>query len=183
MTRRALDAYLTTHAGVTRGLLDTSPCDFSGVVLEPCAGFGDMARPMKASGMFSRVLTNDIRWGGDYNLDATDPASWAQFGPVDWVITNPPFGVSLPIVRLALQHAWVGVAMYLRISWYEPTLKHRDPAKRRGLFLRDHPPTGFMPTTRISFTDNGKCDATTCAWFVWVHGRAAQWHHPILLED
>jgi hypothetical protein len=105
---------------------------------------------------------------------------------VDWIVTNPTFAGALPIVKHARKYARVGIAFYLRISFWEPTIKGHDPSKHRGPFLRDFPPNGFLPMSRISHTEDGSTDSATCAWFVWhrpMPGVPEQWHRVLILED
>lgn len=194
MSRREFDFYPTTHEGATLGLLHEAPLAFSGTCIECCSGQHHMTKVLRASGKFDRVWTNDIvpSLDADFHEDARDPRIWREVFPtVDWVITNPTFAGALPIVRNARQYARVGVAFYLRITFWEPTVKGHDPALRRGGFLRDHPPTGFMPMSRISHTEDGGTDSATCAWFIWINDWKtagldepyAQFHKVLILGD
>lgn len=165
MTRRKLDAYYTL-APVVKAL--TARVNITGPVLEPCCGGGVI------SDLFPGCLTNDIdpdvpaRW----HEDATQPEFWDRFsdgmgiyGPheVDWVVTNPPFNQAFPILEHAWEHARLGVAMLLRLSFLEPT-------NGRGPWLQVH--SGQMTdliifgSPRPSFTGNGT-DSVTTAWMVW----------------
>ena len=184
--RRPHDFYPTTHEGATEGLLFSSPVIFGGVAFECCSGRHHMTRVLRASNLFERVLTNDVvpSFDADYHFDATNAANWEQLPPIDWVITNPPFALGLPILRNALRVARCGIAFYLRITFWEPTIRDRfHPERRRGFFLRDHPPTGFMPMSRISHTEDGGTDSATCAWFVWDKVETEQWHKVLILSD
>lgn len=169
--RRANDFYPTTDEGATRGLLTLAPVDFSGTCFECASGQHHMTKVLRESGRFSKVWTNDVvpSFEADFHEDARDLFVWRnKFPEVDWVITNPPFNVALPVLKNAYKFARVGVAFYLRITFWEPTMKDPDAELRRGPFLEAHPPTGFMPMSRISHTEDGGTDSTTCGWFVWV---------------
>lgn len=186
MTRRAFDFYPTTDAGATRGLLDRAPVAFTGVALECCSGEHHMTRVLEACGRFSQVLTNDVVPSREaiYHEDAREERVWRDVFPaVDWVITNPPFGEGIAILKMAVKFARIGVAFYLRLTFWEPTTKDRDMSKRRGRWLEANPPNGFIPTSRISFTDDGGTDSTTGAWYVWVRGSDQQWHFVLILDE
>ncbi len=145
------------------------------LVFEPCAGSGQLARPMR--NVFSEVFTNDIdkRYGSDYTFDAIDSSKWRNVPRTEWVITNPPFSVALPIIKTALVHATVGVAMLLRLTYLEPTsAKSKRSLYPRSKFweansdsLRFIMPIG---SPRPSFTADGKKDSVTTAWYVWDKG-------------
>lgn len=186
VTRRANDFYPTTHEGATMGLLTEAPIRFSGTCFECCSGRHHMANVLRASRMFEHVYTNDIvpTLEADFHEDARDILAWRDVFPrVDWVITNPPFSHALAIVKLAIVFARRGVAFYLPINFFEPTTKDRDLTQRRGNFLKSTPPTGYMPMTRISHTEDGNTDSKTCAWFTWEKDRRDQWHQVLILDD
>lgn len=94
------------------------------------------------------------------------------------MIVNQTGGLVHRIVRLAVEHAGVGVAMMLRLSFKEPTatgtrarrltsgiLVPASPA--RGPWLEAHPLTRELVMPRYSFTGNGKSDSVTTAWMIW----------------
>jgi hypothetical protein len=106
---------------MTRALLAHVP-ELGGVVLECCAGNGSIASVLTVEGGLS-VITNDVSRRTDTHADASSDTFWRACGPVDWVITNPPYrgDLCLPLVRLAVAHARIGVATMLRLSFKEPT--------------------------------------------------------------
>lgn len=154
--RREHDFY-ETPSWMTDALVDR--LRLSGRVLECCAGLGAIALAMPYT---VEVITNEPyqQLAADYRLDATRPESWAQFPAVEWVISNPPFNLASAIVPLALEHAKVGVAMVLRLSWFEPT-------EDRDTFLEAHPPTAIIAMPRHNFRGTASTDSVTSAWFVW----------------
>jgi hypothetical protein len=98
-------------------------------------------------------------------LDAADELSWKFWTAegamsYDWIVNNPPFSCAPQIIPLAFQHARVGIAMLLRLSFLEPV-------ENRGTWLNQYPPTHLIVLPRISFTGNRKTDSVTCAWMVW----------------
>ncbi len=159
MTRRAFDFY-ESPAWFIESLLDAEPVH--GSVLEPCSGDQAIVRALSSARL--AVLTNDInpRRQADHHLDANDGVSWQSFPPVDWVITNPPFSTAFSMLQHAYGHARIGVALYLRISFLEPTLA-------RGPWLEMHPLTRLIVLPRHSFSGDGKTDSVTGAWMVWRH--------------
>lgn len=164
--RRGGDFY-RTPAWMTRALLARCPIpeNLPGVVLEPCAGDGAIVEELERP-LAPLIVTNDITPRGgflpDFLEDATRPDAWRRFAalrPIAIVVTNPPFGLAFPIVQLAVEHASVGVAMLLRITWSEPT-------KERGDWLKAHPPT-LIVLPRWKFRGAGSGDTATVAWFLW----------------
>lgn len=165
--RHAHDFY-ETPAWMTLALLRRVP--MAGRALECCAGDGAIARVLEHSGL--KVITNDVDPARDvqYRLDASTVDGWMLLPPVEWVVTNPPFGLADRIVPLAFNH-WKplrGVAMLLRLSWLEPTAA-------RSAFLRAHPPTRLVVLPRHDFKGNGQTDSVTSAWFVWEKGASSAW--------
>lgn len=144
--------------------------DIRGFVLECCVGNGDIARELQGSDGRPRhlVLTNDLdtKRPAEQHGDATDRHWWDE-QTVNWVVTNPPFNVAPKIVPLAVEKAFNGVAMLLRLSYLEP-------CAGRMRWLAEHPPTKQIVLPRISFTGDGKTDSVTCAWFVWERGAVGQ---------
>ena len=157
--RRPLDQYMS-ESFAARALLEY--CPVSGVVLEPCVGTGALVGPLSDAGC--AVFTNDIdvRFGTMAGAlgDATDPDFWKAAGEFDWIVTNPPYNEASAILKLAYEHARVGVAFLLRLSFTEP-------CGDRAQWLADHPMRQHLTLPRYSFTGNGKTDTLTCAWLVW----------------
>ncbi|MFM2160786.1 MAG: hypothetical protein RLZZ383_298 [Pseudomonadota bacterium] len=85
-----------------------------------------------------------------------DAFSWEP-GPVDVVMTNPPYKDALAFVTWARTRANV-TAMLLRLNFL-------GTAHRVG-FLRAHPPDVFVLPDRPSFDGVGH-DSIEYAWFVW----------------
>ena len=177
--RRDNDFYPTAQ-GVTLSLLRRVPT-ICGLVAEPCAGRGDMARVLAAEGKYMspngpglRVVTNDIDpfWPCDYTSDARDPRVGIWQHTYDWVVTNPPYGMALPILKTAWQRATKGVAFLLRLSFVEPTQAGPD-ARARWLSEHRQCHSHLLPLNpRPSFTEDGSTDSVTVAWFVW----QKNWH-------
>jgi len=97
--------------------------------------------------------------------NSTDPALWLdlvqRYGRPDWVITNPPFSDAYQILQCALEAATVGVAFISRLSFVEPT-------RGRGPWLSSHPHDQRIVLERWSYTGNGRTDASTTEWLIFV---------------
>lgn len=175
MARRENDFY-PTPAQLTKELLKR--VEISGTVFECCAGDGAIVKELNATHLLSlercvitEIITNDIdrKQNADYCLDISneDNCNWKSFfsyWAIDWVVTNPPFTKAADIIPLAWDNALNGVAMLLRLSYLEP-------AKNRGAWLQEHSQyltdLIIFGQPRPSFTNNGKVDTATTAWFVW----------------
>ena len=163
--RAPLDFY-ETPAWMTRCLLHHHP--IVGSVLECCSGRDAITRVLQEAGC--AVTTNDINpdHPAQTHLDAAKRTPfWLSVGPVDWVVTNPPFLQALPIIQNTLEHASFGVIMLLRKSFLEPTgVLGRPKPGDRGPWLEAHPPTGIIGLPRHSFRGTGS-DSQSCDWMVW----------------
>ncbi len=153
----------------------------TGHVVECCSGDGGLARCLRENLFVRDVTTNDIDEtrtearavaeamanGTTYEvphfcLDARDRNTYATIlrtrGPIDWIVTNPPFSQAIPILQAAM--AYGRVAMLLRLSFLEPT-------QAREEFLMQCPPSRVHVMPRTSFTSDGKTDSVTVMWAVW----------------
>lgn len=170
--------YYPTPGWMTRSLLHFHPAIKGATVLEPCSGQDHITTVLRAAGC--PVVTNDIdpRHPASLHLDATQGELWRLqpfdwTGCVEWVITNPPFNVAMPILERAWQHAAVGVAFLLRKTFLEPT-------DERGPWLSEHPPTRMIGMPRYSFRGTGS-DSVSCDWYIWER-RMAHARQPIVID-
>lgn len=138
-----------------------------GSILEPCCGDGAISNYFKflegkgGQHPITRVYTNDVDESvtADRHIKAQNLI--LELGhEYDWIITNPPFSQAHEIVPIAYEKAKEGIVMLLRLSWLEPCKNRQD-------FLKKHPPSIIIVSKRISFTNNGKADSCTVAWFIW----------------
>lgn len=126
--------FFPTQPFATRALLDhvIKPMgwyDPRDTIWEPACGEGHMFRVLRE--YYEHVHASDVfDYGFGYHifdfltLEAGQLGIEPPVGPVDWIITNPPFGpASNPrLVRfatVALQHARKGIAMFGRIQMLE----------------------------------------------------------------
>lgn len=147
----------------------------AGTVFEPCVG--SYAIPRAASTFAAdigqpaiRWVTNDLdrQWGNaDWHGDATKPECWTR-SSIDWTATNPPFSPAVAIIRQAIAHSRVGVAMHLRASIHE-VLKTGE----RRTFLAEQTPTGILWLPRFAYqrsktTGQWTTDSVCACWVVWL---------------
>lgn len=163
-TARHEDDFYATPKYQSRALLNRLSLRPGWRVLEPCAGDGAIVRELPH---VVDVVTNDIVQRDpmvpDFLLDATLTTTWENFeaaGPLDIVLTNPPFDVAFHIAQHAIEHARVALILLLRLSWFEPT-------EERGPWLRKYPPTSLIVLPRYDYRRNGKTDSVTSCWAVW----------------
>lgn len=177
--RQKLDQY-NTPLWVTQALIDEFPEIRGHTLLDPCCGNGSMAKLLQKSHRFQQIIFNDIdleafalvNFTVDppntcFTMDATQEKNWwrpdplyYQLGFADWVVTNPPFNQAGDIVKHALTHARLGVAMLLRATFLEPC-KGRE-------WIVQRPPTAILSLPRISFTGQGH-DSVPTWWLIWSH--------------
>lgn len=141
------------------------------VVWEPACNRGFMARPLAEA--FRQVIASDVydyraEWPGQQMIrDFTIGGAWAEdVGPVDWVITNPPFKQALEFAQVARATARCGFALLLRTTWLHGVTRHRTLFSVR-------PPTLVLPFSERVNIVKGKVapDANKpieYSWFVWV---------------
>lgn len=136
-------------------------------ILDPCAGgsaSSDMSYPKCLSKYGCNVFTIDIRddslarQKGDYlKLNAS--------GIFDLIITNPPFNISLDVIKKAILDVKEGgmVIMLLRLNYF-------GSQARRQFFDENMPNYTFVHSKRMSFSSNGKTDSIEYMHSVWVKG-------------
>jgi hypothetical protein len=154
--------FYETPGWMTRSLLHHHPAICGTVVLEPCSGRDAITNVLRAGGC--TVITNDIdtRHPAQTFGDATRADFWdGCTTPLDWVITNPPFGVAFAILERAFAYPRLrsGVALLVRKTFLEPT-------EERGGWFAAHPPTRIIGQPRHSFRGTGS-DSVACDWFLW----------------
>lgn len=137
-------------------------------ILDPCAG-GDKTHDMsyvktlKNFG-FNNINSIDIRDDslanikGDYlNIDCKRK--------YNVIITNPPFNISLDIIKKALSDVYFGgwVIMLLRLNYF-------GSIQRYNFWKQNMPKYTFVHHKRMSFTDNNKTDSIEYCHMVWQKG-------------
>jgi len=141
--------------------------------LEPCSGDGAIsARIGELLNQPDWMHTNDIDRSAPTRThdDARNPMApvWTLHS-FKWglIVSNPPYSSALPIVKNALESS-SNVAMLLRLSFLEPTRDRAPFWEDYGDRLSDIIVIG---QPRPSFTEDGRTDSVTHAWFVWEGSR------------
>lgn len=172
--------FYETPAAFTQWLFRRVP--IHGRIFEPCVGDGAILRAVADLPCAAplRWVTNDLdpRWRADSHEDARTAAPFERAlagGPVDWVVSNPPFTPALEIIEQALTVARVGVAMHLRASIHE-VLK----TGHRRTWMVEHLPTATLWLPRFAYQRSKKTgewatDSVCACWVIWEKGDAAQY--------
>jgi hypothetical protein len=141
--------------------------NIKGVIGEPCKGAGNLSSLLSCFDGCTTLWTNDIdtSLSTNFYLDAADPVSWLQFPKTDWVVTNPPFDQAFDILQNAYIYARVGVVMFLRLSFIEPTAE-------RGQWLFNYPRYVDLVYPRFKFrrdknNKSWQADSVPIAAMVW----------------
>lgn len=161
--RASLDWYVEPESA-TLALLDVE--EFIGTIHDPACGSGNIIRACHRRGRLSA-------WG----MDIADRGQGGPLGdflndhcePVDNIICNPPFGISLEFAKKALTVARRKVAFVQRLAWLE--------GQKRSAFMESSPLARIhVFRNRICMPPGEKKDLPAkggfiaYAWFVWEHG-------------
>lgn len=139
-----------------------------GKILDPCGG-GDINHPMSYPEALQRCGYTDIS-----TIDIREDSLAAIKGnylemdcknKYDVIITNPPFNISLDIIKKALDDVKDGgwVIMLLRLNYF-------GSDKRKSLFDAHMPKYCFVHSKRMSFTEKGGTDSIEYGHFCWQKG-------------
>lgn len=163
---RVENDYYATDPRAVETLLQRETFDKN--ILEPCIGGGHIAKVLEKHGY--NVTGMDIIDRGYPNTIIQDFLEYDT--PFDGdIVTNPPYGLALPMVQKALDTIPTGhkVAMFLRIQFLE--------GKKRYEFYQDNPPKAvYVYSGRMGCARNGNFDpsvstsAMCFCWFVWEKG-------------
>lgn len=170
LLRHELDRYDSPHWLLTHTLRYVN---VQGTVFDPCVGGGLHASLLKESPHIDKVITNDVSplVEADFHLDATNNIIWNKHRYVtnqctfDWVITNPPFKCAYEIATRALEYANLGVILFLRHSFDEPT-------NDRAIWLNRHPTNLRLVYPRFKWRKDKhgriwQTDSTTVDAYIW----------------
>lgn len=155
-----------------------------------CCGEGHMAAGL--GDYFGNVLATDIHdWSREPgsceaagSLQHGAPLDFLaapadHFSEIDWIITNPPFGLAAEIVATGLRRAKRGVAILARAAFFESASRfHLFFPKGSGPDAGGARLYAFAPFfERVPMTlgrwDPKASTATAYAWFVWMKPSAA----------
>lgn len=149
--------FYPTPAWAVRALCDQ--VRFVGSILEPCCGMGHMSRALADRGY--DVISRDLHDRG--HGCAGHDAMHLQ-GPVDNVVTNPPYGIATDLLPKLLAECQGKVALLLRLSFLE--------SRRRYPLFQEHPPSLILVfSERLSMAPYGVDvqggGTISYAWFIW----------------
>lgn len=172
--RKPADFYPTPHdvtVALDRFLIRRGLIRPGERILEPACGDGQMAAVLDHAGY--AVTASDLREGG-YGLQGIDflAADWGQ-GQYDWLITNPPFNLSVEFILKALSIC-PNVAMLLKSQYWHA-------ATRLPLFDQVVPNFNLPLTWRPAFlaAERGKSPLMDVSWVVWTdRDKARSWALP-----
>lgn len=155
--RNENDFYQTPWSA-TEQLLEIENFDFNKTVLEPAKGNGAISNYIAKS--FKNVLSYDLSEGKDF-LEETNP--------VDYIITNPPFCLSVEFILKAKEIAKEKFAMLLPLvylhgneRYYKDVFKGIFPLKKVCVFIRY-----IMLTNDIREDGKYNTGMQVYAWFIW----------------
>lgn len=135
-------------------------------IWEPCCGDGRLSRVLEWHGY--QVVSTDIREYSGYGYGSLDflnehpKSKWGwDIGPIDLIVLNPPFSLSVEFIQRALSYTpWV--ICLVKQNYYN-TINRYD-------FFQEMRPNFFLPLTfRLAFLEEerGKSPLMDCAWAVW----------------
>jgi hypothetical protein len=156
-----------TPPWAVRALLEKEK--FEGRIAEPCCGAGYMVRALEESGL--TVIGSDLY---DHGFGATGVDA-RKIGPVDNVVTNPPYNIAGELLPYFLKAAKKKVAILMRLSFLESR-------KRYPLFQNQPPARVYIFPERLSFAPAGKVvkggGTISHGWMIWdkAHNGASELH-------
>lgn len=165
------DYYITPIKDIEKfikEIIKVEPNIFDGKILDCCAG-GDhdnyMSYPkaLDNSG-FTNVDTIDIREDSKANIK-TDYLKYDCKNKFDCIITNPPFNISLDIIKKALDDVKDNgfVIMLLRLNYFGGKV-------RKEFWDNNLAKYAYVHSKRMSFTGGNKTDSIEYMHCVWQKG-------------
>lgn len=142
-----------------------------GKILDPCAGGDDehpMSYPEALKRYNSNITTVDIRQDSRADIKADYLLTDCK-GKYDLIITNPPFSLSIEIIKKALDDVKPGgmVVMLEKLNFFG--------SKERKAFWDEHlPEYCFVHHKRMSFTGKGT-DSIEYCHMVWRKGNYSEY--------
>ena len=154
---RSKTDFYPTPKEVTIALLKHLNIPIDSTIWEPACGDGRMAEVMKEMGY--KVISSDLNDMG-YGSTGIDYLN-ADMVECDWIITNPPFKISVDFIKKCREHG-KPFALLLKSQYWH--------SKGRIQIFNDYKPKAILPLTwRPDFLFGTKGGAPTmeCIWTVW----------------
>ena len=146
--RRKLDFY-PTPPEVTQALVEYLNLPAGSVIWEPAEGAGHIVRVLQQNGY--TVIGSDIQTGTDFLTAAAPPV-------FDWIITNPPFSLSVEFINRCVDLGRPFALLLKSQYWHS--------ARRQPLFDKTRPAAVLPLTWRPDFTGQGNSLMDMC-WVIW----------------
>ena len=157
---RQKDDFYATPPEATLALLSKEP--FTGSVYEPCCGQGHISKVLASNGY--EVESTDLvdRGYGTSGIDFL-----METKQRDNIITNPPYGLALPMALHCQSVARNKTALLLKLSFLEGVA-------RKQFFLENPPIRVWVFSKRMNLMKDGQQykngGMMALAWFIWETG-------------
>jgi len=161
--RRPYDYYPTPKAG-TMALLENET--FSGSVLEPCSGAGNISKVLEEKLSGQKIISYDIRTDGIYGTGGIDFLKQTSefYNHPDNIITNPPYLILSEFINQSKKIAKHKIAMLL-------TLQALGGKNHLGLIWADKKfplKKVIIIPDRLKFFSSSKSSSTIYnIWAIW----------------
>lgn len=138
---------------------------------EPASGLAHMSDVLSEA--FASVHSSDVHDYGYQDSVGSFIGLGADVamppGPIDWVITNPPFNLAEEFALRALEVAEYGVALIVRSNWSEGQDRYKN------IFSQHRPSLIVQFSERVPMVkerwDPEAGTATAYSWFIWMRGQ------------
>lgn len=146
--------FYPTPPEATCALLDFLNIPKDQVIWEPACGELDMATAMQNRGY--SVIATDIATGQDF---LTEPLR-----ECDWIITNPPFGISEQFIRRCAEHG-KPFALLLKSQYWHAKRRYRLFDEIRPSYVC---PLTWRPDFQFKKNDTRRSPLMDVQWCIWL---------------
>jgi len=157
---RAKNDFYPTPPEATRALLNFLDLPSNTHVWEPACGTGSMSQVLEERYKVTSTTLYDQGYG-EIGIDFLQSQS-ERSCDCDWIITNPPFKISVDFIKRAMSCDITGFAFLLKSQYWH--------AKSRIQLFFDTKPRYVLPLTwRPDFIGGGS-PTMEVLWTVWIKG-------------
>ncbi|HWQ74502.1 MAG TPA: SAM-dependent DNA methyltransferase [Syntrophomonas sp.] len=149
--------YYPTPSEVTQALLNYLDLPQDTIIWEPACGAGFMAEVFQKAGY--KVIASDLNDFG-YGFTGLDFIG-SRYRECDWIITNPPFKLSVEFIEQCLKHG-KPFALLLKSQYWH--------SKNRIDVFNKFKPQAVLPLTwrpDFLFKKKGGSPTMECIWTIW----------------